>query len=188
MNNALDWKIRGRITSGFLTHRWCLKHQPESLYSNHNPQGFKLLADPVSVFALFVEMQEKPTVAVKWVVAGAYNGCRGGVAGLGHLVWKVFQEKDEDGKLIANPSDPQTCPNLVVERVQPKGAKYPSYSLQLGRSPSPVGDWLSRMDPAELEIFRPLEEVVYIPMPEEEWKLFENVVPSAQVTKIRNDS
>jgi len=58
----------------------------------------------------FVEMQEKPTVAVKWVVAGAYNGCRGGVAGLGHLVWKVFQEKDEDGKMIPNPSDPQTCP------------------------------------------------------------------------------
>ncbi len=102
--------------------------------------------------------------------------------------WKVFQEKDEAGKLIANPADQETCPHLVVERVQPKGARYPSYSLRLGRSPSPVGDWLSRTEPVELEMLRPLEEVVHIPTPEEEWKLLETVVPPALVFKIRDES
>lgn len=142
----------------------------------------------MSVVGLVVEMPEDRMVATRWVVAGAYDGRRGGVAGLGHLIWKVFQEKDECGKLIADPSDPETCPHLVVERVQPKGAKYPSYSLRLGRSPSPVGGWLSRAEPAELDILGPLEDIVHIPTPEEEWSLLENVLPPELVTKIRDES
>ena len=171
-----------------IAYRWCRKNQPDSLYSKHCPEGFRLLADPVSVFGLLVEMPDSRAVVARWVVAGAYDGSRGGVAGLGHLVWKVFQEKDDDGKLIADPSDPETCPHLVVERVQPKGARYPSYSLRLGRSPSPIGVWLSRMEQTGLEVLRPLEEVVHIPMPEEEWKLLEHVMPPELVARIRDES
>jgi hypothetical protein len=145
-----------------------------------------LLADPASVFALLVETPDSRSVVAKWVVAGAYDASRGGVAGLGHLAWKVFQEKDEAGKLIADPSDPETCPHLMVDRAQPKGARYPSYSLRLGRSPSPIGDWLARMDPAELEILHPLEEVIHIPTREEEWKLLEKVMPEELVRQIRD--
>jgi len=171
-----------------LAYRWCVKHQPESLYSRHSPQGYKLLADPVSVFGVLLEVPDRCTVTAKWVVAGAYDGSRGGVAAFGHLAWKAFQEKDENGKLIADPSNPETCPHLVVERVQPKGAKYPSYSLRLRRSPSPIGDWVSRMEPAELEILRPLEEVVHVPTQEEEWKLLEHVMPPELVARIRSES
>lgn len=171
-----------------VAYRWCLKHRPESLYSKQNPQGYRLLADPVSVFGMLVETPDARMVVARWAVAGAYDGGRGGVAGLGHLVWKVFQEKDENGRFIADPSDPETCPHLVVERVQPKGARYPSYSLRLGRSPSPIGDWLARMEPAELEVLRPLEEVVHIPTPDEEWQLLENVMPPELVARVRSES
>lgn len=171
-----------------LAYRWCLKHQPESLFGKHNPQGYKLLADPVSVFGVLVERQDSRAVTAQWVVAGAYDGSRGGVAAFGHLAWKAFQEKDDAGKLIADPSDPETCPHLVVERVQPKGARYPSYSLRLGRSPSPIGDWLSRMEETELEVLRPLEFVVHIPDSDEEWKLLENVMPPELVARIRDES
>jgi hypothetical protein len=178
----------GRQSVFDIAYRWCRKHQPESLFSKLNPQGFRLLADPVSVFGLLVETPDSHSVTARWVVAGAYDGGRGGVAGLGHLVWKEFQEKDENGRLIANPSDPETCPHLVVDRVQPKGARYPSYTLRPGRSPSPIGDWLDRMDPAEMEVLRPLEELVHIPSPDEEWKLLENVMPPELVARIRSES
>lgn len=171
-----------------IAYRWCLKNQPNSLYSKRCPQGFRLLADPISVFGLLVGMPDSRSVVARWVVAGAYDGSRGGVSGLGHLVWNVFQEKDGDGKLIADSSDPEACPNLLVERVQPKGARYPSYSLRLERSASPIGDWLSRMGETELEFLRPLEEVVHIPMPEEEWKVLENVMPPELVSRIREEN
>ncbi len=118
----------------------------------------------------------------------SYDGSRGGVAGLGHLVWKVFQEKDDDGKLNSDPSDPENCPHLLVERVQPKGARYPSYSLRLGRSPWPIGDWLTRMDPADLETLHPLEEVIHIPTPKEKRKLLEKVMPEELIRQIREAS
>ncbi len=75
-----------------------------------------------------------------------------------------------------------------MERVQPKGARYPSYSLFLGLSASPIGDWLSRMEETELDVLRPLEEVVHISTPEEEWKLLENVMPPELVARIREES
>jgi hypothetical protein len=54
-----------------LAYRWCRRHQPESLYSKQNPQGFRLLADPVSVFGLLVEVPDSRAVVARWVVAGA---------------------------------------------------------------------------------------------------------------------
>lgn len=34
-----------------------------------------------------------------------------------NLAWKVFQEKDDDGKLIADPSDPENGPHPAVDGV-----------------------------------------------------------------------
>jgi hypothetical protein len=44
------------------------------------------------------------------------------------------------------------------------------------------------MEPAELEILRPLEEVVHVPTQEEEWKLLEHVMPPELVARIRSES
>jgi hypothetical protein len=44
------------------------------------------------------------------------------------------------------------------------------------------------MEPAELEILRPLEEVVHIPPPDEEWQLLENVMPPELVARVRSES
>ncbi len=171
-----------------IAYRWCLKNQPDSLYSKRHPDGYRLLTDPLSICCMLVESPDSDAVTVRWLVAGAYDGSRGGVPGLGHIFWQAFQDKDEHGKLIADPADPEGCPQLTVNRVQPKGTRYPSYSLRVGRSPSPIEDWLARMESSEMEQLRPLEDVVHVPTPEEEWKLLENVLPPELISQIRADS
>jgi hypothetical protein len=44
------------------------------------------------------------------------------------------------------------------------------------------------MEAAELEVLRPLEEVVHVPTPDEEWKLLGNVIPPELVARIRAES
>jgi hypothetical protein len=44
------------------------------------------------------------------------------------------------------------------------------------------------MEAAELEVLRPLEEVVHTPTPDEEWKLLENVMPPELVARVRSES
>ncbi len=178
----------GALSVFDLAYRWIVKNKPELLFSKRRPDGYRLLADPLSVCGLLVEAPGTRAVTVKWLVAGAYDGSRGGVPGLGHSIWNVFQGKDKAGKLIADPGDLANCPDLVVNRVQPKGARYPSYSLQLGHTPAPISEWLDRMDPSELDLMRPLENVVHIPGAEEEWELLKNVLPPELVAKIRADS
>ncbi len=41
---------------------------------------------------------------------------------------------------------------------------------------------------AELEVLRPLEDVVHVPTPDEEWKLLENVMPPELVARVRSES
>ncbi|MGJ8642070.1 MAG: hypothetical protein ACSHX9_01575 [Luteolibacter sp.] len=173
-------------------YRWCIKHRPEVIYSKHNFGGYKLLADPMSVFWIVVNLPDEstrePVSVARLVVASGYDGSRGGVAGLGHLVWREFQQKDEAGKLIADPEDPEGCPHLVVDRIQPKGTRYPSYTLRMGRSPSPIQDWLGRMNDDELDFLQPLEQLIHIPDPEEEWKLLAKIMPIELVEEIQSST
>ena len=175
-----------------IAYRWLRKNQPEALFSKMAPQGYRLLADPYSICWILENLPDTgttgPKTSCKLIVASAYDGHRGGVAGIGYLIWKLFEEKDDTGKPLADPSDPENCPHLMVDRVQPTGVRYPGYSLRLGRSPSPIGDWLARMAPEELDILRPLEEVVHIPAPEEEWMLLQKVMPTELVDRIRDAS
>ncbi|MCP5542945.1 MAG: hypothetical protein H7A49_03450 [Akkermansiaceae bacterium] len=179
----------GRSSVFDAAYRWCRENSPELLRSKSSPEGYRLLADPLAICWLLVDLPaepgETPKTVARLLVASAYAGDRGGVAGVGHLISRLFQEKDENGALIADPSKPETCPHLLVERVQATGVRYPSYSLRLGREPSPIDDWFARMEPEELEILRPLEEVIHIPAPEEEWKLLQNSIPAELVSKIR---
>jgi hypothetical protein len=53
---------------------------------------------------------------IEMQLGSGIGGSRSGVAGLGQLAWKVFREEDEDGKLIAEPSDPKKPPPDGVAR------------------------------------------------------------------------
>ena len=165
------------------TYRWCKANCPEVLYCKANRNGYKLLADPLCAFWILLE--ENGAVVSRIVIASGYDGSRGGAPGFGHQLWRLTQERDEHQNLIANPVDPNVGLQVGIEKTQPPGARYPSYTLRLGRMVTPISAYLDRMDQAEVSALKPLEEVIYRPDPELEWTLLGNVMAPDTVAKIR---
>ena len=162
---------------------WCKDNIKESLYSKMNKEGFRLLADPICLFWMIVE--ENGQLNARLLMASGYDGSRGGTPGLGHQIWKMTKEVDEDGNLIGNPAHPTLGAQICVEKRQTPGTRYPSYSLRLGRVAAPINEMLAKMDPEEVSTLIPLEQVVHLPSVEDEWKLLENVIDADTVSKIR---
>lgn len=164
-------------------YAWCKEHREGSLFSKANKEGFKLLADPVCLFWMITEIEGKPVARL--LLESGYDGSRGGTPGIGHQIWKLSQEKDEEGNRIGNPADPETGAQICVEKKQVPGTRYASYTVKMGRVPAPIGDMLGKMDPEEVAALTPLEEVIHLPSQEEEWKLLENVIDSETIREIR---
>lgn len=167
-------------------YEWFKKHQDDSLFSKANREGVRLLTDPVSLIWMLVEESGK-TVA-RLLVASGYDGSRGGAPGLGHQIWKLSKEVDEDGCPVIDPSDPERGAKICVERKQTPGTRYPSYSLRLGRVPAPIDEMFDKMEPEELAALVPLEKVVHIPTDDEEWKLLGKVIDQETIDEIRASS
>lgn len=167
-------------------YAWCKEHKPEALYSkaNKGTNAYRLLADPVCLFWMLVE-EEGKTVA-RLLLARGYDGSRGGVPGLGHQIWKLSKELDEDGNPLGNPADPKTGAQICVEKRQSTGTRYPSYTLRMGRVPAPIDDMIAKMEPQEVAALTKLEQVVHLPSEEEEWKLLEQVIDAKTVEMIRD--
>lgn len=164
-------------------YAWCKENRPDSLYNKTNKDGYRLLADPMCLFWILVEEGDKQVSRL--VVASGYDGCRGGAAGHGHQIWKLTQERDELGNLVANPVDAVEGLQICIEKTQPQGTRYPNYTLRIGRVPAPTSQFFDKMDAAEIAALTPLENVVHSPDPEEEWKLLENVIDPETVAEIR---
>lgn len=166
-----------------LAYAWLREHRPGDLFSKSNMAGIRLLPSPVSVLWILVEEANK-TVA-RLVVASGYDGSRGGTPGYGCQILRATQELDEDGRLIAKAAHPTEGVQLCMEKSQPPGSRYPSYSLRVGRTPAPIDQFLARMDPEECAALTPLESVVHIPSADEEWSILEKVIGSETVAEIR---
>lgn len=165
-------------------YSWAKKHKDEALFSKSNKDGYRLLTDPVFLCWMLVEENGK-TVA-RLLLASGYDGSRGGVPGIGHQIWQLSQELDEDGHRIGNPGDPELGTQIRVEKKQTPGARYPSYTLKRGRIPVPVDEMIAKMDPDEMMALTPLEKVIHLPSEEDEWQLLENVIDPDTVREIRN--
>ena len=165
-------------------YTWLKEHQNDDLYSKTNKEGCRLLADPLSLFWLLVEEDGK--IVSRLLVESGYDGSRGGTAGLGHQIWQLTQERDEDGNLPGNPANPSLGAQICVEKKQSSGTRYASYSLRMGRVPAPISEMFAKMDDEEGAALTPLEQVVHLPDEEEEWKLLENVIPAETIGKIRD--
>ena len=166
-----------------LAYAWLRDNRPAELFSKSNKTGVRLLPSPVSVFWILVEEVGK-TVA-RLVVASGYDGSRGGTPGYGCQILRATQELDEDGRLIAKAAHPTEGVQLCMEKSQPPGSRYPSYSLRVGRTPAPIDQFLARMDPEECAALTPLENVVYLPSADEEWSILEKVIDPETVAEIR---
>lgn len=166
-------------------YAWAQEHQPELLFSKTNKAGVRLLTDPMSVFWVLHEA-EGETVARLFLGSG-YDGSRGGVPGLGYQLWRMTKERDEAGNLTSDPVDPQGGLLVCVEKTQPKGAKYPSYGLRLGRQPSPVDSFLAKMAPEEVGALCPLENVIRELTEDEQWICLAKVMSQDIVAQIRSE-
>lgn len=154
-------------------YSWMKSNRPESLFSNANRDGYKLLTDPVSVFAAIVEIDSKNVV--RYFVGSGYDGSRGGVPGLGCQIHKMVKDMAEGANRLANPADPEEGVMICVEKLQPAGAKFPSYSLRLGTNPSPISNLIARMEDEEVSALCPLENTIRILSEDEEWARLKNV-------------
>ncbi|PTX94081.1 hypothetical protein DB345_21210 [Spartobacteria bacterium LR76] len=164
-------------------YAWAKEHAPEGLYSKTNKSGIRLLTDPMCVFWTLIEQDGKQVARL--VVASGYDGSRGGAPGLGWKIWQHCRERDETGKLIADVTGEEAGVLICVEKNQPKGAQYPSYTLRLGRQPRPMADLLAQMDAEEIASLRPLEEVARELTEEEQWACLARTMAPETVKLIR---
>lgn len=166
-----------------VAYQWCKSHQPESLYSKSNKVGHKLLADPLCLFWIIVEVDGK--LVPRLVLESGYDGTRGGTEGIGHQIFKKMVERDENGDLVENPVHSEAGFQVCVDKSQPKGTRFPSYTLRVGRVPVPMSQLLGKMETSEIERLCPLENVVHLPTEEEEWDLLAKAMNPAIVSRIR---
>ena len=164
-------------------YTWCKQFRPELLFNKDNKNGAKLLPDKVCVFWALTE--ENGRIVSRLIVGSAYDGSRGGSQGLCYSIWQLANERDENDNLIANFDDPNEGVMICVEKVQPAGAKYPSYRFRRGTQAHPISDMIEKMDNSEFEALCPLEDVIQEPSSTEEWGYLENVLPAEIVKEIR---
>jgi hypothetical protein len=166
-------------------YRWIKEHRPEDLYGKHNKEnGIRLLPDPVCLFWVLITENDK-TVA-RLILASGYDGSRGGAPGLGHKILQLSRERAEDGELVGDPKDPINGPQICVEKKQTPGSRYPSYSLRMGRVPAPIEELVAKMEPSEVDVLTPLEDVVHVPNREEEWELLAKMLDQETINEIKD--
>ena len=152
---------------------WLNTHRPETLFSKGNRDGYRLLTDPVSVFWAIVE--ERGNWVARLFVGSGYDGSRGGVPGLGCQIYRMVKDLADEANPLADPADPEEGVMICVEKLQPAGAKYASYSLRLGSHPTPISKLISQMTEEEVSVLCPLENTIRILGEDEEWARLKNV-------------
>ena len=133
-------------------------------------------------------VEEGDKTVARLLYASGYDGSRGGIPGLGYQLWKAAKEVDETGKVVANAVDPNAGFRVCIEKTQNPGAKYPSYSLRVGRIPAPIGEIMDVMDAEEINAISPLENVIEQLCEEDQWKALETYIAKETVAEIRTDS
>ncbi len=162
---------------------WMRENHADGLYSKANKAGVRLLTDPMCAFWAVVE--ENGQHVARLFLGSGYDGSRGGAPGLGFEFWRLTQERDEENNLLADVIDPAEGRLISIEKTQPKGSKYPSYTLRRGRQPAPVKELLAKMDPEEVDALCPLENVVRELSEEEQWQCLGKVIAPENVALIR---
>jgi hypothetical protein len=159
-------------------------HHPEALFCKANKTGARLLTDPHTLCWVLVE--EAGRTVARLFYASGYDGSRGGTPGLGFQIWKAAKDLDDQGKVIANAVDPNAGFKISVEKTQNPGAKYPSYSLRVGRNPAPIAEILETMGEEEVRALCPLETVVEQLTEAQQWHCLEAYLPKDTVAEIRS--
>ena len=162
---------------------WLKQHKPEMLFSKQNPSGARLLADPIAVFWVIVDLGKGPVVRI--FQGSAYGGERGGAAGLGYEIWKLAcAHATSPGKYAPDAGDPIEGVQLCIEKVQSPGSKFPSYRLHRGNVAAPMDEIMPLLPAEELAVICPIEQTVRELSHEEQWKRLSTILPTEIVQEI----
>ena len=166
-------------------YSWLRTNKPESLFSKTNRDGYRLLTDPVSVFWAIVE--ENGKWVARLFIGSGYDGSRGGAPGLGCQIYKMVKDLAEEANPLADLIDPEEGVMICIDKMQPAGAKYASYSLRIGNNPAPVSKLISQMADEEVSALCPLENTIRILSEDEEWERLAGIgINSETIAAIRS--
>jgi hypothetical protein len=166
-------------------YAWLRANNPSALFAKSNRDGYRLLTDPVNICWTIVEEGGAPVARL--LVATGYDGSRGGVPGLGYQIQRLINECAEGAHPAASPLDPGSGVMVSVDKIQPTGARYASYTVRRGSSPAPISTLISRMAEDEVAALCPLEQTIRILNEDEEWARLEYVgLDSDTIAAIRS--
>ena len=166
-------------------YTWFSANKPDLLFSKTNRDGYRLLSDPVSVFWALVEESGRPVSRI--FVGSAYDGSRGGAQGLGCQIYRLVKDLADEPNPLADPVDPENGVMICIEKMQPAGAKFASYSLRLGSNPSPMSGHINRMAEEELAVLCPIENTIQILSEDEEYRRLAKIgIDSDTLSAIRS--
>ena len=164
-------------------YAWSRIHHPDALYSKSNREGARLLTDKMVLCWVIIEEDGKHVARL--LLENAYDSSRGGTPGIGHQILEASREFDEKGKIVTDAVDPVVGVRMRVEKTQPAGAKYPSYSLRVGKEAAPMAPIIEAMSREELQVLTPLENVLEQISMDEQWACLEKTIAPETVAEIR---
>ena len=165
-------------------YSWLRVARPELLRSKENPDGIRLLPDPLGVCWMLVRTPEGRYVP-RLLQASLYDGSRGGTQGLAYQLLTLSVQTDESGQPAHDILSPDNGVQIMLAKMQPKGSQYPSYSLRVGRNPVPVDDMVAFLSDEDYALIRPLEEVIANPSDDEVWTYLGSIIPGDMLDAMR---
>jgi len=162
------------------------KHDPGKLFCKANPDGLRLLPNPMSLcWVITGHGSDDTPLAVRLLMLSGYSGERGGTPGLGYQLYSMTQDRDEDGGLAHNILGEQDGVQINIEKIVSKESRYPRYILRAGRLPTPISDMLAKLPEDEAAVLQPLANVVRRMTEEEQWERLARLMPAPEVATIR---
>ncbi len=156
---------------------------PTRLFSRANKTGIRLLPSPMSLCWAIVE--DSNGIKLRLVLHSFYDGSRGGANGLGNTIYNLVLQAGEKCNLPGHPLNPADGVSLIVERIGGSETKYPSYRVTLADDRGPLQPILDRISEVEHNMLCPVEEIIHILKPEDEWRLLAKVVGDDLAAEIR---
>ncbi len=177
---------RGGVSPFDLAYRWLAANSPEKLFNSKNPGGYQLLCK--SLCAFWCLKESGSGIEARLFLGSSYDGSGKGEPGLGYRIWQKLSKPDGDVDVIMEPLHPVRGTMLCIEKIQPPGVRYPTYSIRSGRKAAPIQELLDRMEPMEFDLLRPIERTIREVGEEEQWQHLEAIVGDATTGDIRSAS
>lgn len=156
---------------------------PNRLFGRTNKSGIRLLPSPLSICWAIIE--DANGIRLGLLLHSHYDGSRGGANGLGNTIYNQVLRSGNNCDQPGHPLNPSDGVSLIVERIGGGDTKYPSYRVSLAGDRSPLQPLLEKITDTEHNALCPLEEIINIVEPEDEWRLLAKVVGDDLVTEIR---